>query len=153
MCDYSLHSVASRPAKIGDKLVTTEFSNTSTRGFCAIGNCKVVVCLLPGTELAFENEVCRQLTGFQLIFRWRGKENIGHKVAKLRQIELDNPHTHHDALEFPDGQILLLNQLRTGQQATVIQLPSMKAPTQPETHERRTGVSPVIEPTTELSTS
>jgi hypothetical protein len=27
MCDYSLQYVASRPAKVGDKLVSTKFSN------------------------------------------------------------------------------------------------------------------------------
>ena len=31
---------------------------------------------------------------------------------------------HHDALEFPDGKILLLTQLKTGQKATVLQLPA-----------------------------
>jgi hypothetical protein len=29
MCDYSLHHVATRPAKIDDRLVTTKFHNTS----------------------------------------------------------------------------------------------------------------------------
>src|SRR5438034_3258399 len=57
MCDYSLDLVASRPAKVGDKLVTTEFQNSMTRGFAAIGEPNVAVCLLPGTEVAFENEV------------------------------------------------------------------------------------------------
>jgi hypothetical protein len=32
MCDYSLHSVASRPATAGDRLVTTRFVATTTRG-------------------------------------------------------------------------------------------------------------------------
>ena len=57
MCDYSLHNVASRPAKVGDKLVATDFARTSTRGFSAIGEPAVAVCLLPGTEIAFEEEV------------------------------------------------------------------------------------------------
>ena len=57
MCDYSLHLVASRPAKVGDKLVVTEFSKSITRGFAAVGKSDVAVCLLPGTELAFEKEV------------------------------------------------------------------------------------------------
>ena len=66
MCDYSLHGVAARPAKVGDKLVTTHFWNTTTRGFSAVGEPRVAVCLLPGTEVVFEREVERQLTGFQL---------------------------------------------------------------------------------------
>jgi hypothetical protein len=53
MCDYSLDFVASRPAKVGDKLVTTKFQNSMTRGFAAIGEPNVAVCLLPGTEVAF----------------------------------------------------------------------------------------------------
>jgi len=57
MCDYSLHLVTSRPAKVGDKLVSTKFRNSITRGFAAIGEPNVAVCLLPGTELAFENNV------------------------------------------------------------------------------------------------
>ena len=32
--------------------------------------------------------------------------------------------THHDALEFPDGKIVLLTHLCQGQHATVLQLPA-----------------------------
>jgi hypothetical protein len=56
MCDYSLELVASRPAKTGDELVTTNFQNSMTRGFAAIGEPNVAVCLLPGTEVAFEKQ-------------------------------------------------------------------------------------------------
>lgn len=38
MCDYSLHAMASRPAKVGETLVTTTFPRTSTRGFAAEAN-------------------------------------------------------------------------------------------------------------------
>ena len=31
---------------------------------------------------------------------------------------------HHDALEFPDGHIVLLTELTEGQEATVLQLPA-----------------------------
>ena len=37
MCDYSLHHVATRPARIEDKLVATKFRNSITRGFAAAG--------------------------------------------------------------------------------------------------------------------
>ena len=56
MCDYSLDLVVSRPAKVGDELVTTKFKNSMTRGFAAIGEPNVAVCLLPGTEVAFERK-------------------------------------------------------------------------------------------------
>ena len=57
MCDYSLDFVASRPARVGDKLVSTGFRNSVTRGFAAIGEPNVAVCLRPGTEVAFERDV------------------------------------------------------------------------------------------------
>jgi hypothetical protein len=44
-------------------------------------------------------------------------------VARFRQLNSDKPSTHHDALEFPDGQIVFITNLRTGQRATVLQLP------------------------------
>ena len=122
MCDYSLHGVSSRPAKVGDKLVTTQFWNTSTRGFSAADEPRVALCLLPGTEVAFKNKVERHLTGFQLFLR-RTKV-LPHRVARFRQVNMDNPCTHHDALEFPDGQVVLLTHLREGQRATVLQLPA-----------------------------
>jgi hypothetical protein len=52
MCDYSLHHVKSRPAKVGDKLRTVNF-NTGTRGFASPDDRTTAVCVLPGTELAF----------------------------------------------------------------------------------------------------
>ena len=35
MCDYSLHAVASRPAQVGETLITTTFPRTTTRGFAS----------------------------------------------------------------------------------------------------------------------
>ena len=119
MCDYSLHLVASRPAKVGEKLVSTRFPNSITRGFAAVGERNVAVCLLPGTELAFEKEVQRETA-----FVFRSRRQLGHKVARFRQVNKDQPTVHHDALEFPDGQIVLLTQLCEGQHATVLQLPA-----------------------------
>ncbi len=119
MCDYSLHNIASRPAEVGDQLVATDFAISITRGFSAVGEPDVAVCLLPGTELAFENEVeyNRALSPF-------GKARVDQRVARFRQINMEHPHTHHDALEFPDGQIVLVTRLLAGQMATVLQLPA-----------------------------
>src|SRR5215831_8959828 len=119
MCDYSLHSVKSRPAKVGDKL-TTRYFGTGTRGFAASEDANVVVCVRPGTELSFAREVTCQPIG---IFGWRDKV-ISHKTAIFRQINKDKVATHHDALEFPDGRIALLTTLYEDQQATVLQLPA-----------------------------
>src|SRR5215472_1161502 len=119
MCDYSLHSIKSRPAKVGDKL-TTRYFGTGTRGFAASEDSNVVVCVRPGTELSFAREVTCQPIG---IFGWRDKV-IGHKTAIFRQINKEKVAAHHDALEFPDSKIVLLTFLREGQQATVLQLPA-----------------------------
>ena len=123
MCDYSLHHVASRPAKVGDKLVTTQFFNSSTRGFSAIGEPNVAVCLLPGTEVAFDNDV-EVAAGFGLLLSWKRHKAIDAKVARFRQIDVNVPHVHHDALEFPNGHVVLVTRLVEGQRATVLQLPA-----------------------------
>jgi hypothetical protein len=119
MCDYSLHSVKSRPANVGDKLTTRNFG-TGTRGFAASENANVAVCVLPGTELSFAQEVRCLPTG---LIVWRGKV-VEHKTAIFRQINRGKIAAHHDALEFPDGRIVLLTTLCEGQQATVLQLPA-----------------------------
>ena len=103
MCDYSLHLVASRPAKIEDKLVATKFNNSITRGFSAVGQPNVAVCLLPGTEIAFdENVECEPSFGIGIL----SNKRIGQRLARFRQVNMDNPVAHHDALEFPGGQVV-----------------------------------------------
>lgn len=119
MCDYSLHSVASRPARVGDKLVATRFSNSITRGFAAVGEQNVAVCLLPGTEIAFERDVEYE-HGWGVFSKRRLKE----KVARFRQVDMSKPNVHHDALEFPNGQLVLVTQLCEGQHIDVLQLPA-----------------------------
>jgi len=57
------------------------------------------------------------------LFAWKPRV-VKHKTAIFRQINKDNPRTHHDALEFPDGQMVLLTDLWEGQEATVLQLPA-----------------------------
>jgi hypothetical protein len=127
MCDYSLHHVASRPARVGDKLVTTKFVNTPTGGFAAADQTNVAVCLLPGTELAFDADVtCEPALGIL------PSRKIVQRVARFRQVNMDQPCVHHDALEFPDGKIVLVTRLCEGQRATVLQMPaSARAPERP----------------------
>jgi hypothetical protein len=117
MCDYSLHLVKSRAAKVGDLLTTRQF-NVHTRGFCASEDKTLAVCVLPGTELSFAKEV-------KLAWTWPWiKSRINHKTAIFRQINQHERATHHDALEFPDGKIVLLTKLKPRQRATVLQLPA-----------------------------
>jgi len=116
MCDYSLHAVASRPAKVGETLITTTFRGTSTRGFAAEAEPEVAVCLLPGTELAFESDIVYEQN-------WFWKKRTGCRVARFRKVDAGVPHRHHDALELPNGRHVLTTLLGRGQRATVLQLP------------------------------
>ena len=119
MCDYSLEHFASRPAKVGDTLVTTKFKYALTGGFCTVSEPNVAVCLLPGTELAFEREIESQAVF--CLFRPR---KLGANVARFRRVNENQRYMHHDALELPGGEFVLLTMLREGQHATVIQLPA-----------------------------
>ena len=119
MCDYSLQTVRSRPARVGDKLTTHHF-NTGTIGFAAPEDANTAVCVLPGTELAFATVIKRRPRG---LFGWKVKV-VNHTTAIFRQVNKDYPRTHHDALEFPEGQMVLLTNLFEGQEATVLQLPA-----------------------------
>jgi len=123
MCDYSLQSVRTRPAKVGDRLFTRRF-NSGTTSFTAPEDIHLAVCLLPGTELSFAYDVKRSC-----LWPWT-KNIIPHKTAIFRQVNVDCPTVHHDALEFPDGNMVLLTYLMEGQEAVVLQLPATgsKAP-------------------------
>jgi len=70
--------------------------------------------VLPGTELAFANP----LKGYGSAIKGE------HITAIFRQINKDQTHMHHDVLELPDGQTVMLTYLDEGQEATVLQLPA-----------------------------
>lgn len=119
MCDYSLTAVASRPARVGDELVSSCFSRSVTRGFAAVTEPEVAVCLRPGTELVFDKEV-----EFEWLIAFLPTRKVGQTVARFRHIDQDTQCVHHDALEFPNGKIVLLTRLVPGQIARVLQLPA-----------------------------
>jgi hypothetical protein len=100
-------------------LISTKFNNSITRGFAGIEDQNVPVCLLPGTEIAFEKDTIEYRHSLL------PNRKLAEKVARFRQINMDKPNTHHDALEFPNGQIVLLDRLCEGQRATVLQLPAV----------------------------
>jgi hypothetical protein len=135
MCDYSLHAVASRPARVGETLITTTFRGTSTRGFASENEPAVAVCMLPGTELAFAQEV-------KYDNRWIWTRTLDWRVCKFNQIAPDVPDRHHDAIEFPDGTRVLVTQLCEGQRVSVLQLP-----VQQPAVERAPAASEVTSPT------
>ncbi len=129
MCDYSLHAVETRPAKVGDKLISTSFLNCFTRGFASLGEPQIAVCLRPGTELAFER-VVEIDHGFGRLLPSFGFGRIPERVARFRKINEEHNDAHHDALEFPSGRIVLVTRLCEGQVATVLQLPAAEQPVQ-----------------------
>src|SRR5271154_5633138 len=119
ICDYSLHNVKSRPAKVGDKLTTRDF-RMGTLGFAASEDANVAVCVLPGTELSFADAVQRNT---RHLWPWQNN-TINQQTAIFRQVNKEEQRAHHDALEFPGGHIVLLTHLSEGQQATILQLPA-----------------------------
>ena len=120
MCDYSLQSVRSRPAKVADKLVTRDFG-TGTCGFAAPEDPSIAVCVRPGTELGFSAPVRLVERRFYVV---QETGTLRHTTAIFRQVNKDEPRRHHDALEFPDGRVALLTALASDQEATVLQLPA-----------------------------
>ncbi len=119
MCDYSLEHVASRAAAVADRLMVTTFDNTVSRGFAAIDDVNCAVCLRPGTEIAFD-----QPAVYEHPVTW-AQTTVPSRLARFRQLDTHLPRVHHDALEFENGEIVLLTRLMPGQKATVLQLPSM----------------------------
>jgi hypothetical protein len=79
--------------------------------------------VLPGTELSFAGDIMCLSTG---LFPWR-ERSVNHRTAIFRQINKKKAAAHHDAVEFPDGRIMLLTLLCEGQSATVLQLPARPA--------------------------
>ena len=114
MCDYSILATKTRNAETGDRLVTTSFGH-GTSGFAPEGDCETAVCVMPGTELAFDEPVKR--------IYWKEAPN-GYTTAIFRQINKDQARMHHDVVEFPNGDHALLTFLNEGQHATVLQLPA-----------------------------
>lgn len=129
MCDYSLHAVATRPAKVGETLVSTTFPGTATRGFASESEPDVAVCMLPGTELAFADDVKYES-------QWLWSKVINSQVGKFGVVDPHTPHRHHDAIEFPDGSRVLVTQLMEGQRVTVLQLPVTSHTSEPAPQEQ-----------------
>jgi hypothetical protein len=135
MCDYSLHHVNARPAKVGDRLTVRDFG-LGTRGFAAPEDKDVAVCVLPGTELSFAGMV-RSSTAW-------GERVINYNTSIFRQVNQEKKCVHHDALEFPNGEIVMLTHLQEGQQVTVLQLPAAVGAKAEQETGRASEVSPPL---------
>ncbi len=121
MCDFSLQAQKSRPAVVGEKLVTRNFG-TGTTGFCSPEDTDCAVCLTPGTELAFDAPIRESKWSYYGIEAVEDK--VYPSVAVFGQVNKNMKHTHHDQLQFADGECLLLTNLAVDQTATVLQLPA-----------------------------
>jgi hypothetical protein len=122
MCDYSLEQKLSRPAKVGDKLVTKRFSSFTT-GFtdASIPDCDLAICMLPGTEIAFDDEV--KLAAIDT------EERLPREAVFVAMGNPEIIHEHHDGLEFPSvSKQRLINSIAPDQKATVLQVPAEKIP-------------------------
>jgi len=112
--------------------VTREFRD-GTRGFSASDDAGLAVCVLPGTELAFTGDVACLPAAYSV-----GRpRRSNHQTAIFRQINKDKMAAHHDALEFPDGRVVLLTLLCEGQSATVLQLPAKPTSTEEAKEQER----------------
>jgi len=104
-------------------LVTKDFG-TGTHGFASVTDAATAVCVLPGTELAFATEVKHADWTVGSLIRGAVQVKTPHKTAIFREINKGREGIHRDALEFPDGKVVLLTRLYEGQEATVLQLPA-----------------------------
>ena len=95
-----------------------------------MGEPNVAVCVLPGTEIAFGQEVEYQHALLP-------NQKVAERLARFRQVNMEQASVHHDALEFPNGKIILLARLCEGQHATVLQLPASPRATNEAEQQKR----------------
>lgn len=125
MGEFSRRHIGTRQAEPGEELVLTTFGTGKVRGFAAVGEPKVAVGLPPGTEIRFAAAVSADAEA------GAATGAIGHQLARIRQIIVDNPSVHHDAVELAGSQFILLTQLCEGQRVTVVRLPRPVGPATP----------------------
>src|SRR5271157_682577 len=120
MCDYSLEAMASRPAVVGEKLITHKFASHTT-GFAEPNKTEMPVCVLPGSELAFDSPI--KVNEGSWSAGWI-ETTLDATVAVFAQDpKPEYGNTWRDCLELVDGRRFKLNQLIEGQTVSVLQLP------------------------------
>jgi hypothetical protein len=88
------------------------------------------VCVLPGTEVAFEQEI-------EYRHSLLPNQKVAERLARFRQVNMEQASEHHDALEFANGKVILLARLCEGQHATVLQLPASPRATKEAEQQKR----------------
>jgi hypothetical protein len=106
MCDYSLEMYASRPAREGERYVTTRFPSGSV-GLSAPGDCTTAVCVQYDTNLRLEN-----ISGdLQTRLGVRAEEDV--VFARLEH------GAYRDGVRFANGKEVSLQLLGSGVGATL----------------------------------
>jgi hypothetical protein len=114
MCDYSLEmtTVRKERARVGENLVTTRFGLHDTAGFAEVANCRLPVCMVPGTR--------GLVSGLREDLRTRLGISVQPVEATFTQI---NSTTYRDALDFGNGHTILLMDLDAGICFDVVSVP------------------------------
>jgi hypothetical protein len=116
MCDYSMHAIKNRKAVVGDKVKTSDFMRTSSPGLESLTEPGVAICLIPGTGVEFDEPVQHRDIG--LNFNTPIPFKIGRYVRKA-----GHETEFKDAVQFPDGSMVLMAYLVTNQTGTVTYVP------------------------------
>ena len=131
MCDYSLEMYSSRPAREGERYVTTRFPSGSM-GLTAPGQPGTAVCMACDTKLA--------LSGIPA--ELAARHGLGeHEVATF--IRLDSG-VYRDGLRFENGVELSLQQIPVGVAMEVVPVEPVKLPFAEVAEEIRTEVAELV---------
>jgi hypothetical protein len=115
MCDYSLEMYASRPAREGERYVTTRFPSGSV-GLSAPGDCTTAVCVQYDTHLRLEN-----ISGdLQTRLGVKAEEDV--VFARLEH------GAYRDGVRFTNGKEVSLQLLGSGVGATLTAIAKAPAP-------------------------
>jgi hypothetical protein len=120
MNDDTLEQQLNRPARAGDRIQTTAFRQLAMNGFCSAGNTRIAVCLLPGTEIVFDDPLTE---GEGPSAFHAHAPHVERRMASFCTIENHLAHARCGALAFADGHVVPLTRVHPGQLATVVQLP------------------------------
>ena len=120
MCDYSNEEQASRPAKIGDQLVTAGIGEFDCVGMVSLDEPDVAVCLLPGSRLKITGGVSVALQKKLQI------SPTDHVTFEKRDVPAGQS-DYSDSLHFDShvsGELILLQDLPTGVGFEVLSVPA-----------------------------
>ena len=112
MCDYSLEMYASRPAREGEKYITSRFSSGSI-GLASPGDCTTAVCVQYDTVLRIEG-ISRDL-----------QTRLGLKPSEEVVFERLQHGAYQDGIKFVNGKELSLQLL--GASVTIMLVPLQKS--------------------------